>query len=41
MAGTISRSIYIIENIWSKIKRELQSVDANIGIRDELFKEIR
>lgn len=38
---TQSLDLNLIENIWSKIKWELQSVATNIGIRHELFKELR
>ena len=36
-----STDLNIIENIWLKIKRDLQSVATNIGSHDESFKEIR
>lgn len=35
-----SPDLNIIENIWLKIKRDLQSVATNIGTRKELFQEI-
>jgi transposase len=35
-----SPDLNIIENIWLKIKRDLQSVATNIGTGEELFQEI-